>query len=131
MFGLLFLSSASAARQGVKDRQVIEKLGERVQAALRIELEKNHALEERIRAKLDERIPVLRLLSAKHHEVLQKFKHRHPDLDFPALHKELFSDETRDGCAGSTVEEQPSPNHHQAPPPASHAVVPPPPYTQQ
>lgn len=81
-------------RPGVKDRDVIEKLGERINTALRLELDKNHSEGEQIRAKLDERIPMLRLLAIKHNEVLQKFKDRHSGIDFPALHNELFSQET-------------------------------------
>ena len=89
-----------SAREGVKDKEVIEKLYERVRMALHVELDKTHSADEQIAAKLQERIPVLRLLGSKHNEVLQKFKNTYPDLDFPALHKELFSDEPREGGSG-------------------------------
>ena len=85
-------------REGVKDKEVIDRLCERVRTALHLQLERTHSPDEHIPQKLDERIPVLRLLGAKHHEVLQKFKLSHPDLDFPALHKELFSDDPREGA---------------------------------
>ena len=86
-------------RPGVKDTKVIGKLGERINAALRLELDRNHLEEEQLRAKLDERIPILRFLSVKHSEVLQKFKDSKPDIDFPALHKELFSQDNADNVS--------------------------------
>ena len=62
--------------------------------ALETQLERSHSeqassLKEMIR----DRLPVLRLLANKHNEMLQRFKRLHPDIELPALHKELFSDE--------------------------------------
>ena len=90
----------SSGREGVKDREVIDRLCSRVRTALHQQLSRSHGDELRMAAKLDERLPVLRLLGAKHYEMLQKFKLAHPDLDFPALHKELFSDDPRDDVSG-------------------------------
>ena len=41
-----------------------------------------------------EQASVLRSLSARHVRVLNAFKEEAPDVEFPALHRELFSVET-------------------------------------
>ena len=87
-----------ADRSGVKDAAIIQKLGERMDAALRAELAKNHMQEEaqQIRTILVDRVPVLHLLSTKHNDLLHVFKANNPTADFPALHKELFSQDGAD-----------------------------------
>ena len=58
-----------------------------------MELAKNHPDEEDLKQKLLEKIPRVHLLSSKHVDVLNKFKTVNPGVEFPALHKELFSPE--------------------------------------
>jgi len=79
-------------RIGVKDASIIQKLGERMEAALTTELSKRPSEHrEHIRTILFERISVLHALSHKHNMLLNHFKHTHPTIEFPPLHKELFS----------------------------------------
>ena len=75
----------------MKDTIVIRKLSERIEAALKLELGKNHEEEDQMLAALLDKIPLLHMLSAQHGNILGRFKQDNPDVDFPALHKELFS----------------------------------------
>lgn len=77
---------------------MIEKLGERIEAALIAELNKSHSAEnaERVKDQLLALIPVLHNLSVKHVFILNRFKQQYPEIEFPALHKELFSPEGMD-----------------------------------
>uniref|UniRef100_T1GPM5 Uncharacterized protein n=1 Tax=Megaselia scalaris TaxID=36166 RepID=T1GPM5_MEGSC len=62
--------------------------------AIRQELEANHAPLKGDVTVLDtliNKIPTFRDLSLMHMQVLSKFKLQHPDIEFPALYKELFS----------------------------------------
>ncbi|XP_075217793.1 nuclear hormone receptor 3 ROR-beta [Lycorma delicatula] len=85
----------SADRPGLKGLAEIGRLGQAVLRALRLELEKNHALpikgDVTVCDALLAKIPTLRELSMLHMEALAKFKRSTPHLEFPALHKELFS----------------------------------------
>ena len=79
-------------RIGVKDAAIIQKLGERIEAALHYEIAKRPSDQiERVRTVLFERILMLHQLSQKHNILLNNLKLRHPSLEFPPLHKELFS----------------------------------------
>ena len=78
-------------RPGIKDTIVIEKLSERVEASLKLEIGKNHPEDEGLKSTLIEKLTLLRLLSARHVDVLQLFMEDNPHVEFPALHKELFS----------------------------------------
>jgi len=78
-------------RPGVKDAASVLKLSERVELALKQEVVKTHQDEEEFLNKLLEKMPVLRELSLKHVLILNRFKQQNPGVDFPALHKELFS----------------------------------------
>ncbi|KAK9503631.1 hypothetical protein O3M35_010151 [Rhynocoris fuscipes] len=85
----------SSDRAGLKGLAEIGRLGQAVLRALRIELDRNHSLpikgDVTVYDALLAKIPTLRELSMLHMETLGKFKRSTPHLDFPALHKELFS----------------------------------------
>ena len=85
------LSSLVAARPGVKDSAVIQKLGERIETALKLEIGRTRSDDGEFKEKLLEKLPTLRDLSYKHVLILNKFKQENPSVEFPALHKELFS----------------------------------------
>ena len=75
----------------------IQKLHEKVLTALKLEVGKNHKEEETLLNKVLQRVEDLRSLGVRHIDVLNKFKQSAPDVDFPALHKELFSVEGIEG----------------------------------
>ena len=76
----------------MKDNIVIQKLGERIEAALKIQFGVNHRdEEEQLGLQLADKLPLLQLLSVRHVDILNKFKMTNPAVEFPALHKELFS----------------------------------------
>lgn len=85
----------SSDRPGLKGLAEITRISQAVVRALRSETERNHSQPikgdvtvcDSILAKL----PQLREVSQMHMDVLAKFKRSEPHLDFPALHKELFS----------------------------------------
>lgn len=85
----------SSDRPGLKGLAEIGRLGQAVLRALRIELDRNHTLpikgDVTVYDALLAKIPTLRELSLLHMEALSKFKRSSPHLEFPALHKELFS----------------------------------------
>lgn len=84
-------------RPGLKDLADIQKLHEKVLTALKLEVGKNHKEEETLLNKLLQRVEDLRSLGVRHIDVLNRFKQSAPDVDFPALHKELFSVEGIEG----------------------------------
>nr|WIM36148.1 hormone receptor 3 [Pyrrhocoris apterus] len=90
--GVVLLSSDRPGLKGLAD---IARLGQAVMRALRIELDRNHTMpikgDVTVYDALLAKIPTLRELSMQHMEALSKFKRSAPHLDFPALHKELFS----------------------------------------
>jgi nuclear receptor subfamily 1 group F protein 4 len=75
---------------------IIQKLNERIHCALKLELGKSHPDDEQLRIHLQQKLPMLQLLNYRHTDLLAKFKEEHPDIDFPALHKELFSQDGLD-----------------------------------
>jgi hypothetical protein len=79
-------------RPGIKDKLIIHKLNDRIDAALKIELLKTKSSSD-IRIQLAEKIATLQLLSYQHSSLLLRFKELNPTVEFPALHKELFSPE--------------------------------------
>ncbi|KAJ9577701.1 hypothetical protein L9F63_005694, partial [Diploptera punctata] len=85
----------SADRPGLKGLAEIGRLSQAVLRALRIELERNHAIpikgDVTVYDALLAKVPTLRELSMLHMDALAKFKRSIPHLEFPALHKELFS----------------------------------------
>ncbi|XP_025082341.1 probable nuclear hormone receptor HR3 isoform X1 [Pomacea canaliculata] len=87
----------SADRPGVKEVQDIQKLHEKILAALKIEIGNNHTDDQEILARFVMQATVLRTLSNHHIHILNRFKESAPDVDFPALHKELFSIDTPEG----------------------------------
>lgn len=85
----------SPDRPGLKGLGEISRLSQAVIRALRIELERNHSLpikgDVTVCDALLTKIPTLREISMLHMDALGKLKRSAPHLEFPALHKELFS----------------------------------------
>lgn len=82
-------------RPGLKGQTEITRLSQAVIRALRSELDRNHVLpikgDVTVCDALLAKIPQLREISLLHMDALAKFKRSQPHLEFPALHKELFS----------------------------------------
>ncbi|KAL3884549.1 hypothetical protein ACJMK2_024683 [Sinanodonta woodiana] len=78
-------------RPGLKEVADIQKLHEKLSSALKMEVGNNHHEDDELLSKLHQCTWILRSLSNQHIAVLNKFKQREPDMEFPALHKELFS----------------------------------------
>ncbi|WAR29723.1 HR3-like protein [Mya arenaria] len=74
----------------------IQKLYEKITSALKLELGKNNREDENMITKLNQITWIVRNLNTQHINVLNKFKQAEPDVEFPALHKELFSVEGQD-----------------------------------
>ncbi|XP_052787075.1 probable nuclear hormone receptor HR3 isoform X2 [Mya arenaria] len=83
-------------RPGLKDLTDIQKLYEKITSALKLELGKNNREDENMITKLNQITWIVRNLNTQHINVLNKFKQAEPDVEFPALHKELFSVEGQD-----------------------------------
>ncbi|KAI1306526.1 putative nuclear hormone receptor HR3 [Halotydeus destructor] len=85
----------SPDRPGLKGMHEITPLNAAILKALRNELNKTHKLpikgDVSVADTLLSSIPTLRELSKLHMEALTKFRRSCPHVDFPALHKELFS----------------------------------------
>ncbi|XP_017769820.1 PREDICTED: probable nuclear hormone receptor HR3 isoform X2 [Nicrophorus vespilloides] len=85
----------SPDRPGLKGIGEISRLSQAVVRALRLELERNHSLpikgDVTVCDALLTKIPTLREISMLHMDALGKLKRSAPHLEFPALHKELFS----------------------------------------
>lgn len=82
----------SPERPGLRGLPQITKLNLAITSALREEAEKNHKTElVPISDILLSKLPILREMSMLHMEALSKLKRSSPHLEFPALHKELFS----------------------------------------
>lgn len=75
----------------MKDAAQIQKMSERIESALKLEIGRTHHDDDDFKAKLLEKLPTLRELSHQHVLILNKFKQQNPNVSFPALHKELFS----------------------------------------
>lgn len=93
-FGFLCVISCFsfvADRPGLKEITEIQKLYEKVLAALKMEIGKNPNNEEDLLNRLLQYAWPLRNLSTQHIVLLNKFKQTAPEVEFPALHKELFS----------------------------------------
>jgi nuclear receptor subfamily 1 group F protein 4 len=56
-----------------------------------MELGKNNREDDNMITKLNQITWIVRNLNTQHITVLNKFKQSQPDVEFPALHKELFS----------------------------------------
>ncbi|GFR19860.1 probable nuclear hormone receptor HR3 [Trichonephila clavata] len=87
----------SPDRQGLKGLAEIQRLSQATLKALRQELDRTHKLPFKgditVCETLLARIPALRELNSLHMEALAKLRRTAPHLEFPALHKELFSGE--------------------------------------
>lgn len=94
MYYIIFVSCFQD-RPGLKGLADIQRLNQATLKALRQELDRTHKLPFKgditICDALLARIPALRELSILHMEALAKFRRTAPQLEFPALHKELFS----------------------------------------
>ncbi|XP_048509610.1 probable nuclear hormone receptor HR3 isoform X7 [Athalia rosae] len=84
-----------ADRPGLKGLAEITRLSQAVIRALRAELDRNHVTpikgDVTVCDAMLAKIPQLREISLLHMDALAKFKRSQPHLEFPALHKELFS----------------------------------------
>ena len=91
-------------RPGIKDVAVIQRLSEVIDAALWHQLVQSYppASAAGLRSAITEKLATAQVISIRHSELLATFKSMHPDADFPALHKELFSQEGLD--AGSATQ---------------------------
>lgn len=73
----------------------ILRLNQAILKTLKFELAKTHKLpfkgDVSVLDALLARLPMLRELSQLHMDALGKFRKAHPHIEFPALHKELFS----------------------------------------
>lgn len=82
-------------RPGLKGLAEITRLSQAVIRALRSELDRNHVSpikgDVTVCDAILAKIPQLREISLLHMDALAKFKRSQPHLEFPALHKELFS----------------------------------------
>lgn len=82
-------------RPGLKGILEIQRLNQALVKALRFELSKTHKVyvkgDVTMVDVLAAKSGLLRDLSMLHMEALVKFRRSAPHLDFPALHKELFS----------------------------------------
>ncbi|XP_030764934.1 probable nuclear hormone receptor HR3 isoform X4 [Sitophilus oryzae] len=85
----------SPDRPGLKGIAEIGRLSQAVLRALKLELDRNHTMpikgDVTVCDALLTKIPNLREISMLHMDALGKLKRSAPHLDFPALHKELFS----------------------------------------
>ncbi|XP_032672270.1 probable nuclear hormone receptor HR3 isoform X6 [Odontomachus brunneus] len=85
----------SPDRPGLKGLAEITRLSQAVIRALRSELDRNHVTpikgDVTVCDAILAKIPQLREISLLHMDALAKFKRSQPHLEFPALHKELFS----------------------------------------
>ncbi|XP_074661172.1 putative nuclear hormone receptor HR3 isoform X2 [Tubulanus polymorphus] len=81
----------SPDRPGVKDATQIQKIQDRILSAFKMEIGKNHPDNESLLGVVLQKLPLLRELSGKHIAILNNFKKTAPSIEFPALHKELFS----------------------------------------
>ncbi|XP_045035002.1 probable nuclear hormone receptor HR3 isoform X4 [Daphnia magna] len=90
-----FVLLSSADRMGLRGTLEIQRLGQAVLRALRLELSRTHRTPLKgdisVADSLAARLPALREISGLHMEALARFKRATPHLEFPALHKELFS----------------------------------------
>lgn len=78
----------------MKEVSEIQVLHDRILTALKIEMGVNHPGNENILKRFVAEAGVLRSLSARHIRVLNAFKEKNQDIEFPPLHKELFSIES-------------------------------------
>jgi len=82
-------------RPGLKGVLDIQRLNQAIAKALKVELGKTHKMPYKgdvtVLEALMAKLPTLRELSLLHMESLSKFRRSCPHLEFPALHKELFS----------------------------------------
>jgi nuclear receptor subfamily 1 group F protein 4 len=85
----------SSDRLGLRGTSEIRRLGEAVRQALSLELSRTHRMplkgDVSVVDWLVTKLPVLREISGLHMEALARFRRSTPHLEFPALHKELFS----------------------------------------
>ena len=90
------MSFLSADRPGLKDLKDVTKLYEKISSALKIELGNSKREDEDMITRLNQITWIVRNLNSQHINILNKFKLGEPDVEFPALHKELFSVENQE-----------------------------------
>lgn len=82
-------------RPGLRGILDVKRLNIAISRALKLELDRTHKLpckgDVRVFEVLIAKVNDLKELSTLHNEALSKFRHNSPHLEFPALHKELFS----------------------------------------
>ncbi|XP_014212732.1 probable nuclear hormone receptor HR3 isoform X2 [Copidosoma floridanum] len=82
-------------RPGLKGHAEVRRIYDAVLRALRSELDRSHSVplkgDVTVCDAMIAKIPQLRDVSLMHMDALAKFKRSQPHLEFPALHKELFS----------------------------------------
>lgn len=91
-----------AERPGIKDVRVIQRLSDIIDAALwqlLVESYPSTVSVTDVRSKISDRLATAQLISTRHSELLATFKSMHDDIEFPALHKELFSQEGIDSVS--------------------------------
>jgi len=69
----------------------VGRLQEKILAALKLVMGQNHNDDTDMLQTFLTQASLLRSLSHHHIVILSRFKEQNPDVDFPALHKELFS----------------------------------------
>ena len=84
-----------AVRAGIKDVTVIQRLNQLIDTALYQQLLMTNAPTSvaDVRSRISDQLATVQLLSTQHSQLLAAFKSQHPNIEFPALHKELFSQE--------------------------------------
>jgi len=83
-------------RPGLKDLTDVTKLYEKISSALKLELGKLKREDDDMITRLNQFTWIARNLNIQHINILNKFKLGEPDVEFPALHKELFSVENQE-----------------------------------
>lgn len=84
----------------------IKRLSERIESALKVEIGSTRADAEEFKSALLKKLPILRDLAHQHVLILNKFKRENPGVEFPALHKELFSMEAETQPVTSVPQQQ-------------------------
>ena len=93
-----------AERPGIKDVALIQRVSEIIDAALWHQLVESYPSTSsvvEVRSRISERLATAQLISMRHSELLAAFKSMHSYIEFPALHKELFSQDAVDSVSAS------------------------------
>ena len=96
MMMMMMMMMVCIERPGIKDVSLILRLSEVIDAALLHQLRQSNPPPSSVtdvRSRITERLTTAQRISTRHSELLAAFKSMHPNIEFPALHKELFSQE--------------------------------------